>query len=47
MCVERYIVARLRNHCCHDNATLHSLFVVGVAVAVNNTKVFIVAIEIQ
>jgi hypothetical protein len=48
MYVQRYIVARSRNHCCHGNATMHSLFIpIGVAVPANNVKVFSVAMEIQ
>jgi len=48
MRVQRYIVARSLNHCCHGNATISSLFVVvDVAVTVNNTEVFIVAIVMQ
>ena len=30
MYVQRYIAERSHNHCCHGNATLDSLFVVGV-----------------
>ena len=48
MYVQSYIVARSRNHCCHANATIRSLFiVVGVYVAVSNIKVFIIAMEMQ
>ena len=48
MYVKLYIVARLRNHCCHGQATILYLFIpVGVDVAVNNIKVFSVAMEMQ
>jgi hypothetical protein len=41
-------MARLRNNCCHGNATICSLFiVVGVDVAVNNTKLLSIAMEVQ
>ena len=45
--VQRYISALQRNHCWHRNATIRSLFIVGVDVAVNNIKVFCVAMEMQ
>ena len=45
---QQYIVVCLVNHCCHIQATIHSLFiVVGTDVAVNNTEVFIVSMEMQ
>lgn len=43
--VLRYLVARSRNHFCHGNATIRSLFIVSVDVAVNNIKGFSVAME--
>jgi len=33
----------LRNHCCHGNRTIHFFVVVVVDVAVNNIKLFNVA----
>lgn len=47
MYVQRYIAARSCNLCCHEKATIRSIFIVGVYVPVNNIKVFSVAIEIQ
>lgn len=47
MCLH-YILVRLLKHCCNENATKCSIVIVsGVNVAVNNTKVFSVATEIQ
>jgi hypothetical protein len=40
-------VGRSRTNCCHGNATIPSLFIVGVDVTGSNTKVFSVAMEIQ
>ena len=45
--LERYIVARSPNHCCHEKATFLFLFIVAVGVAVNNVKVFSFAMEMQ
>lgn len=43
-----YLVVSLRNHCCHGNAIIYSLFTaVDVDVAVNNIKRFSVVMEIQ
>jgi len=47
MYLRRYFVARSPNHCCHENATSLFLFIVVVGVAVNNIKVFFVAMEMQ
>lgn len=47
MYLERYIVARSPNHCRHENATFLFLFIVAVGVAVNDIKVFSVAMEMQ
>jgi hypothetical protein len=45
--VLRYLVARSRNHFCQDDATIRSLFIVGVDVTVNNIKGFSVVMEMQ
>jgi hypothetical protein len=46
--VQRYILALLRNHCCHGNTTLRCIFIVIVGdEAVNNIKRFSTAMEIQ
>jgi hypothetical protein len=47
MYLQRYIVARSPNHCCHENAALIFLLIVALSVTVNNIKVFSVAIEMQ
>jgi hypothetical protein len=48
MYVQRYTVTRLRNHCCQGYGTIRSFFiVVGVDVAVNNAKVFSVAMDMR
>ena len=48
MYVQRYTVTHSRNHCCQGYATIRSFFiVVGVDVAVNNTKVFSVVMDMQ
>jgi len=45
---QHYIVVCLLNHSCQGQATIHSHFiVVGTDVAVNNTEVFIVSMEMQ
>ena len=45
---QHYIVVCLRNHCCHVKATKNSLVIVaGTDVAVNNTEVFMVSMEMQ
>jgi hypothetical protein len=45
---QHYIVVCLLNHCCQVQETIHSLFiVVGTDVAVNNTEVFVVSMEMQ
>ena len=43
----RYILTRSREHFCYGNATIRSIFIVGVDIAVNNIKVFFVAVEMQ
>ena len=45
--VQRYIVAHFRKHFCNWNATTRSFVVVALDVAVNNKKVFSVAMEMQ
>ena len=46
--VQRYIVVRSRNRCCHGNATIRSLLIVIVVdVAVNTIKVFSVAVAME
>jgi Tat protein secretion system quality control protein TatD with DNase activity len=41
-------VVHSRNHCYNGNATVRSIFIaVGVYVAVNNIKLFTVAMELQ
>jgi len=46
--VNIYIIYHSRNQCCHENATVRSLFIAGGAdVVVNNINVFRVATEIQ
>jgi hypothetical protein len=48
MYAQRYSVAHSRNHCYNGNTTVRSLFIAsGADVAVNNTKVFTVAMELQ
>jgi len=47
MYVQRYILARSREHFCHGNATIRSIFVVGIDIAVNNLEVLIVIMEMQ
>ena len=47
MYVQRHTVAHSNNPCCHGNATVRSLFVVGVDVAVHNIRVSSVAMEMQ
>jgi hypothetical protein len=47
MQVKGYIFALQHKQCCHGEATTRSIFIVGVEVAVNNKKVFSVAMEIQ
>jgi hypothetical protein len=44
--VLRYLVARSRNHFCQEDATIRSLFIVGVDATVN-IKGFSVVIEMQ
>jgi hypothetical protein len=46
MYLQCYIVGRSPNHCCHENATFF-LLIVAVGVAVNNIKVFSVAMAMQ
>ena len=45
--VQRYIVAHPVDHCCHENASVRSLFVLDVDVAVGDIKVHIVAMKMQ
>jgi hypothetical protein len=46
--MQRNVLARSRNHCCHRNVTIRSLFIaVDLHVAVNNIKVFSVTTETQ
>jgi hypothetical protein len=40
-------VTLLGNCCCHGNATIRRLFIIGVDIAVNNIEVFIIAMETQ
>jgi hypothetical protein len=48
MYIQSSIVTRSRNLCCRGNATLPSLFIVfGIDVAVNNVKVFSVAMKMK
>jgi len=48
MYIQRYSVAHSRNHCYNGNATVRSLFIaIGVDIAVNNIKVFTVAMKLQ
>ena len=48
MYVEGNIVVLSRNHCCHGNATMLSLFIVfNLQLAVNNTKPVSVAMETE
>jgi hypothetical protein len=48
MYVQCHIVALSRNSFCHGNATIRSPFIcVGLDVAVNNTKVYSVAMKMQ
>jgi len=48
MCVQRYIVARSRNHCCYGNSTVPSPFiVVSSRIAVKDVYMFSVAKKIQ
>jgi hypothetical protein len=44
---QRYSVVPSRNYSCHGNATIPSLFIVGVDVAVNTMKVFSVPMVMQ
>ena len=43
MYVQRNTVARLRNHCCSENTTIHSLCVAELHVTVSCTKIMSVA----
>jgi len=45
--VQNYVVARSLNHCCHENATVCSLFIFGADVAANSMKVFRIAMKMQ
>ena len=47
MYVQHYIVAHSRNHFWHGNITTPSISIVIVDIAVNDIKVFRVAIEMQ
>jgi len=45
--VQRLIVAPLRNHCCHLNATIPSFIDVGVDVTASNINVFWIVVGMQ
>jgi hypothetical protein len=46
MYVQHYMLSRSPDQCCHGNTILPSIFtVVGAHIAVNNIKVFSVAME--
>jgi hypothetical protein len=48
MYARNHIQAHSPNHCCHGNATTRSVFIfVDLYVAVNNIKVYSVAMEMQ
>jgi hypothetical protein len=47
MYVPRNITARSHNYCCYGKAEMHSLFIVEIPIAVNNTKLLSVDRETQ
>jgi len=47
MYISRNITARSRNLCCYGEVEMRSLFIVGIVIAINNTKPLSVDRETQ